>query len=94
MEGLDAKCPRPQEILDLSYSNTSDELVKKAHDIWSVTYEQVGSKYNNSKMVRVTAAKQLDSSVSTRVFFRISEYPELFLRVVLSTYLFLGQIKS
>ena len=57
MEGLDVKCPRPQEIVDLSYSNTSDELVKKAHDIWSVTYEQVGSKYNNRKMVQVTAAK-------------------------------------
>ena len=44
-KGLSAKCPRPQEILDLSYWNTSDDMVRKAHDIWSETYEQVCSNY-------------------------------------------------
>ncbi|XP_078365733.1 methyltransferase-like protein 27 [Oculina patagonica] len=39
-KGLSAKCPRPKEILDLSYWNTSDDMVRKAHDIWSETYEQ------------------------------------------------------
>ena len=43
--GLSAKCPRPKEILDLSYWNTSDDLVRKAHDIWSETYEQVRRDY-------------------------------------------------
>ena len=40
-EPVNAECPRPQEILDLSYWNTSDDLVREAHDIWSTTYEQV-----------------------------------------------------
>ena len=40
-KGPHAKCPRPKEILDLSFSNTSDEMVKKAHDNWALNYEQV-----------------------------------------------------
>ena len=49
-KGLSAKCPRPQEILNLSYTNTSDELVKKAHDIWSETYEKVCGSSQYSKV--------------------------------------------
>ena len=40
-KGLSTDCPRPKEISDLSYWNTSDDKVKIAHDIWSETYEQV-----------------------------------------------------
>ena len=39
-KGPHAKCPRPKEILDLSFLNTSDEMVKKAHDNWALNYEQ------------------------------------------------------
>ena len=38
------KFPRPKEILDLSYYNTTEEKVKQAHDNWSATYEQVCKK--------------------------------------------------
>ena len=31
----------PQEILDLSWSNTSEEQVKKAYKIWADDYEKV-----------------------------------------------------
>ena len=44
-KGFCESFPRPKEIYDLSFWNTSDEMVKKAHDIWSVTYEQVGQWY-------------------------------------------------
>ena len=44
-KGFCESFPRPKEIYDLSFWNTSDEMVKKAHDIWSATYEQVGQWY-------------------------------------------------
>ena len=44
-KGFCESFPKPKEIYDLSFWNTSDEMVKKAHDIWSATYEQVGQWY-------------------------------------------------
>lgn len=40
---LNRKYPRPQEIIDLSYWNTSEEMVKTAHNNWAVNYEQVST---------------------------------------------------
>lgn len=38
---LSVKFPRPKEILELSYWNTSEDMVRKAHDDWAEGYDQV-----------------------------------------------------
>ena len=62
-KGVSAKHPRPQEILDLSYWNTSEDMVRNAHEIWSETYEQVRSNDYCSSDVVLQRLNQLITAV-------------------------------